>query len=63
MEVDDNQLKTKCQCCNGFVNFSNMSRELLYNNFINDIFYNLGLYPEELDKENLYFQWPAKNKM
>ena len=62
MEEDNNQLKISCQCCNGFVTYSGSSVILLYITFIRSGFSTLGLYPEELDPENVYSHCPSRKK-
>ena len=63
MEEDDNKFKITCQCCNGFVTCKGRSGELIYITFLHYGLYSIGLYPEELDPENVYFQWPARTKI
>ena len=58
MEEDNNQLKITCQPCNSFVTCSGKSGEILYNTFFHAGVSTLGIYPEELDPENFYFQRP-----
>ena len=62
MEKDDNKLKITCQRSNGFVTGKFRSGEMLYIKFIHAILSTVGLYPKELDPEDLYYQWPARTK-
>ena len=63
MEEDYNQFKITYQWCNGFVTCKGMSVELIYITFLCGGFSTLGIYPEELDPEIFYFQWPVRTKM
>ena len=49
MEEDDNQFKTTCQSCNGFVTRSGRIGELLCITFLHHGLCTIGPYPEELD--------------
>ena len=40
-----------------------MSEELIYITFLHAGIYSIGLYPEELDPENFYFQWQDRTKV
>ena len=62
MEEDDNQLKTTCQHCNGFITCKVRSGELIYIKFLHSGLSTIGLYPEEFDPENFYFQRPLRIK-
>ena len=63
MDEYDNKFRITFQRCNGFVIWSGSSGELLYMNFLHSGMSTLGLYPEELVQENLYFQWPSRTKI
>ena len=63
MEEDDTLFKIFCQRCNSFVTCKGSSGELLYIAFLHDLLSTIALYPEELDPENFYFQWPDRTKM
>ena len=63
IEEDNNKFKMNCKRCNGFVTCKVRSGELLYITFIHSGLSTLGLYPEELDPENFYFQWPTRTKI
>ena len=63
MEEDYNLFKITCQCCNGFVTCKGSSVELICITFLHDRFYTLVLYPEYLDPEIFYFQWPSRTKV
>ena len=58
----DKPLNMTYQYCNAFVIFSDSSAEILYINFIHSDESTIGLYPEYLDTENFYFQWPGRTK-
>ena len=62
-EDDDKPFKIICQYYNGFVICLSISVEILYINFIHSGESTIGLYPEHLDTENLYFQWHRRTKM
>ena len=51
-----------CQRLNGFLTCKVGSVELLYITFLHAGLSTLGLYPEDLDSEIFYFQWPARTK-
>ena len=61
-EDDDKPFKITCQYCNGFVICSSNSVEILYINFIHSGESTIGIYPEDLDTDNFYFQWPGRTK-
>ena len=63
IKEDDNQLNSILKLCNGFVTCSGSIEEKLYIDFIHSGIATLGLYPEELVPENLYFKWPSRTKM
>ena len=63
MQENDNKLKIICQCCNGFVTCKVSNVELLYITFLHAGWSTLGIYPENIDPENFYFQWPPRKKM
>ena len=63
MEEDYIRFKITCQQCNGFAKFKHWIALLIYITFICEIFPFLGIYSEEIDPENLYFQWPVRIKM
>ena len=63
MEEDNNLFKIICQHCNGFVTCKVSSVELLYITFLHAGLSTLGIYPENIDSENFYFQWPDRTKM
>ena len=50
------------QHCNGFVRCKGGSIELIYITFLNARLSTLRQYPEELDPEIFYFQWPSRTK-
>ena len=62
-EDDDKTLNMTYQYCNVFVRCSDSSAEILYINFMHSDESTIGLYPEYLDTENFYFQWPGRTKM
>ena len=62
-EDNVNQLKITFQHLNDFVTYKESRGELLYITFLHAGFSTLGLYREELDPENFYFQWPSRTKM
>ena len=49
MEEDDNKFKITYQRYNGFVTCKGETVEMLYINFLHDVLYTIGPYPEELD--------------
>ena len=63
MKKDDNQFKITLQWCNCVSTCKGISVELIYNIFIHAGLSTLELYPEDLDPENFYFQWPAGTKI
>ena len=63
MEEDDTLFKITCQRCNGFVTCKGRIGKLLYITFMHAGFSTFVIYPEDLDPENFYFQWPARIKI
>ena len=60
MKEDDNIFKINRQRCNGFVTCKGRSGELIYITFLQDGLSANVLYPEDIDDENVYFQWTAR---
>ena len=62
-EDDDKPFKITCQYCNGFVRCSDSIVEIISINFLHSGESTIGIYPEDIDTENFYFQWPGRTKM
>ena len=63
IDEDTNKLIITCKKFNGFEKCKGRSVELLYITFIHAGLSTTGIYPEDLDPEKFYFQWPARTKM
>ena len=62
---DDNNKPSKItyKHCNGFLRRYGKTGKLIYINFINSGIYTIGIYPEDINLWNLFFQCHVKNKM
>ena len=56
MKDYDNKCKRTCQRCNGFSICTGGTGELLYITFLCAVSSTIGIYSEDLDAENVYFQ-------
>ena len=55
----DKTLQITCKHFNRYVKLSSKSGELIYTTFLHTGMVSLGLYPEEIDPDNIFFQWKS----